>query len=90
MIHRKNVEWLWIWFDKCKVFKKECSTTFKAFYVDSKSFFLSNSVALGWFKSGKNDKLDILLLFQPDSESFGKWCLEKCKNFFDTTTLRVA
>ena len=37
-----------------------------------------------------NDKLDILLLFQPNSESFGKWCLEKCKNFFDTTTLMPA
>ena len=37
-----------------------------------------------------NDKLDILLLFWPDSESFGKWCLEKCKNFFDTTTLMPA
>ena len=45
---------------------------------------------LGWFKYGKNDKLDILLLLWPDSESFGKWCLEKCKNFFDTTTLMPA
>ena len=45
---------------------------------------------LGWFKSDKNDKLDILLLFQPNSESFGKWCLEKCKNFFDMTTLMPA
>ena len=45
---------------------------------------------VGWFKSGKNDKLDILLLFRPDSESFGKWCLEKCKKFFDTTTLMPA
>ena len=45
---------------------------------------------LGWFKSGKNDKLDIFLLFRPDSESFGKWCLEKCKFFFDTTTLMPA
>ena len=45
---------------------------------------------VGWFKSGKNDKIDYLLLFRPDSESFGKWCLEKCKNFFDTTTLMPA
>ena len=45
---------------------------------------------LGWFKSGKNDKLDIFLLFRPDSESFGKWCLEKCKKFFDSTTLMPA
>ena len=37
-----------------------------------------------------NDKLDILLLFWPDSESFGKWCLEKCKIFFDMTTLSFA
>ena len=37
-----------------------------------------------------NDKLDILLLLWPDSESFGKWCLEKCKKFFDTTTLMPA
>ena len=48
------------------------------------------SVILGWFKSGKNDKLYIFLLFWPDSESFGKWCLKKCKNFFDSTTLMPA
>ena len=37
-----------------------------------------------------NDKLDYLPLLWPDSESFGKWCLEKCKKFFDTTTLMPA
>ena len=37
-----------------------------------------------------NDKIVNLLIFWPDSESFGKWCLEKCKNFFDTTTLMPA
>ena len=37
-----------------------------------------------------NDKIDIFLLFRPDSESFGKWCLEKCKKIFDTTTLMPA
>ena len=50
----------------------------------------ADASVVGWFKSGKNDKLDILLLFQPNSESFGKWCLEKCKKFFDTTTLMPA
>ena len=29
-----------------------------------------------------NDKIDFLLLLRPDSESFGKWCLEKLANFF--------
>ena len=47
-------------------------------------------ITVGWFKFGKNDKFDILLLFWPDSESFGKWCLEKCKIFFDSTTLMPA
>ena len=40
--------------------------------VISQRFFV---MSLGWFKSGKNDKLDILLLCRLDSESFGKWCL---------------
>ena len=37
-----------------------------------------------------NDKIDILLLFWSDSESFGKWCLEKCKKTFDATILMPA
>ena len=45
---------------------------------------------VGWFKSGQNDKLYIFLLFWPDSETFGKWCLEKCKKIFDSTTLMPA
>ena len=49
-----------------------------------------NHTRVGWFKSGQNDKIDYLLLLWPDSESFGKWCLEKCKNFFDMTTLMPA
>ena len=60
------------------------------YLVKRLAVFLRWVLLLGWFKSGKNDKLDIFLLFWPDSESFGKWCLEKCKNFFDTTTLMPA
>ena len=58
---------------------KENPTTVQAhsLYVTSTFVWL-----LGWSKSGKNDKLIVLLLFRPDSESFGKWCLEKCKKHF--------
>jgi len=34
-----------------------------------------------------NDKIDYLLISWPDSESFGKWCLEKCKKTFDATII---
>ena len=60
------------------------------YLVKRLAVFLRWVLLLGWFKSGKNDKLDIFLLIRPDSESFGKWCLEKCKNFFDKTTLMPA
>ena len=50
-------------------------------------WYLTEHQSVGWFKSDKNDKLDIFLHFRPDSEFFGKWCLKKCKILFDTTTL---
>ena len=58
--------------------------------IQTLSWWFCSNCQIGWFKSGQNDKIDNLLLFRPDSESFGKWSLEKCKNFFDTTTLMPA
>ena len=44
----------------------------------------------GWFKSGKSYKTNIFTLLRPDSESFGKWCLEKCNFFFISSALMPA
>ena len=42
----------------------------------------SDHRSLGWFKSGTSYKTSIFTLLRPDSESFGKWCLENCNFFF--------